>query len=116
MRPRSIHGESGDKGFISALTTKDCEHINRTTWKGERVVRVLNNVAGVCMEDIVCREEGENRLEMFNGESPFSFLHIERLELCVFHSLQPLQVFDHLGVILVLDRFSGSLIDGPTSF
>lgn len=34
-------------------------------------------------------------LEMFNSESPFSILHVERLELCLVHSFQPLQVFDH---------------------
>ena len=52
---------------------------------------------------------------MIDSKGPFSILHIERLEFRVFHSPQPLQVFDHLRVVFVLDRFSGGLVDGPTS-
>ena len=52
---------------------------------------------------------------MFDSKSPFSVLRIERLELRVLHSPQPLRVFDHLGVVFVLDPFSGGLVDGPTS-
>ena len=52
---------------------------------------------------------------MIDSKSPFSVLRIERLELCVLHSPQPLQAFGHLRVVFVLDPSSGGLADGPTS-
>ena len=51
---------------------------------------------------------------MFNSKRPFSALRIERLGLCILHPPQPLQVFDHLRVVFVLDPFLGGFVDRPT--
>ena len=51
---------------------------------------------------------------MFNSKRPFSALRIERLGLCILHSPQPLQAFDHLSVVFVLDPFPGGFVHRPT--
>ena len=61
------------------------------------------------------RRSGEIRNDRQRRKGPFSVLRIERLELRVLHSPQPLQAFDHLRMVFVLDPPSGGLVDGPTS-
>ena len=78
--------------------------------KGNDIVKRRVTVCGVSREG----SETKN-LKMFDGKSPLSILHIERLKLRILHSPQPLQVFDHLGVVFILDWFTGSFVDGPAS-